>query len=195
MGVRRWGSRWGNAVGKRVAVALAGAIAAVGIGAIAAPAAENLEIRYGPLGVDIDIDDLEAFVEGEETSPNFRNLVRQIESYGGVTPETLRTAVSFEVDLDALGLNRIRAVDLLYGFLGRRILRLGSDVIYPPLNRGNFYALRGAIALSLLDDGKISVLEVLKRYKPDYVRLDAARLLSVTDDLREAFQGLGSLGE
>ena len=178
-----------------MALALAGAIAAVGIGVIAAPAAENLEIRYGPLGVDIDIDELEAFVNEEETSPNFRNLVRQIESYGGVSPETLRTAVSFEVDLDALGLNRIRAVDLLYGFLGKRILRLGSDVIYPPLNRGNLYALRGAIALSLLDDGKISVLEVLKRYKPDYVRLDAARLLSVTDDLREAFQGLGSLGE
>ncbi|MEM1425235.1 MAG: alpha/beta hydrolase [Cyanobacteria bacterium P01_H01_bin.130] len=191
MGVRRWSS----AVGKRMAVALCGAIAAVGIGAIATPAAENLEIRYGPIGVDIDIDDLEAFAEGEETSPNFRNLVRQIEAYGGVTPETLRTAVSFELDLETLGLNRIRAVDLLYSFLGKRILRLGSEVMYPPLNRGNVYALRGAIALSLLDDGKISVLEVLKRYKPDYVRLDAARLLSVADDLQEAFSGLGGLGD
>ena len=184
MGVRRWVST----AGQRMTVALVGAIAAVGMGAIAAPAAENLEIRYGPLGVDIDIDDLEAFVDGEETSASFRNLVRQIEAYGDVSPETLRTAIGFELDLETLGLNRIRAVDLLYSFIGKRILQQGSEV-----NRGNVYALRGAIALSLLDDGKISVLEVLQRYKPAYVRLDAARLLSITDDLRESFEGLGNL--
>ena len=189
MGVRRWF----GASGKRITVALCGAIAAVGVGAITTPAAENLEIRYGPLGVDIDIDDLEAFVEGEETSSSFRNLVRQIEAYGNVSPETLRTALGFELNLDALGLNRVQAVNLLYGFIGKRILRLGSEILYPPLNRGNLPALRGAIALSLLDDGKISVVEVLRRYGVDYVRLDAVRLLSVTDDLQETFEGLGNL--
>ena len=60
---------------------MCGAIAAVGISAVATPAAENLEIRYGPLGVDMSVDDLEAFVAGEETSAQFRNLVRQIEIY------------------------------------------------------------------------------------------------------------------
>lgn len=190
MGVRRWVSK----TGKGMTAALCGAIAAVGLGAIAAPAAENLEIRYGPIGIDVDIDELEAFVEGEETSASFRNLVGQIESYGDVNPEVLRAAIGFEVNLDALGLNRVRAVDLLYGFIGKRILAMGSEVLSPPRNPGNMVALRGAIALSLLDDGKISVLEVLQRYGPQYVRLDAAKLLSVTDDLREAFEGLGNLG-
>ncbi len=180
-------------VGKRLAMAVCGAIAAVGIGANPSPAADQVEIIYGPIGIEIDVDDLEAFVEGEETSRGFRNLVRQIEAYGDVSPEVLRTVLGLEIDLDTLGVNRARAVDLLYGFIGKRVLSLGSDIIYPPLDRGNLPALRGAIVLSLMDDGKISVVEVLRRYGVKYVRIDAGRALDVMEDLQGAFSGIRDL--
>ena len=182
--------RWTGSLGRRLGLAVCGAIAAVGISAVATPAAENLEIRYGALGVDMSVDDLEAFVAGEETSARFRNLVRQIETYANVSPETLKMVLGLEINVETLGLNRVRAVNLLYSFIGKRILKLGSRIIHPPLNPGNVPALRGAIALSLMDDGKISIVEVLRRYGVSHVQLDAGQAREVVDELQDSFSGL-----
>ena len=101
--------------------------------------------------------------------------------------------LGLEINLETLGLNRVRAVNLLYSFIGKRILKLGSRIIYPPLDQGNLPALRGAIALSLMDDGKISIVEVLRRYGISHVRFDAGQALEVVDELQDSFSGLRDL--
>lgn len=161
--------RWGHRL-RGLAIALVGASTLAVTGASSATALDQVQVRYGPLGVSASLDDLKAFADGEDTSSSFRAVLRMMENYGGLSSDAFRTLLTQEVNLGMLGIDS----KVMYGFVGTRILERISNLIYPPYDRGNVYALRGALALSLADDGKLSALEVLENYGPQTMRIDAA---------------------
>lgn len=171
--------RWGDRL-KGLAIALVGAGAFSVAGAGGAIALERVEVRYGPLGVSASLEDLQAFAAGEETSRSFRAVLRMMENYGGISGETFRTLLTQEVNLGMLGIDS----KVMYGFVGRRVLERVANLVHPPYDRGNIYALRGALALAMADDGKISALEVLENYGPHTMRIDAAAIQGSIDEFK-----------
>lgn len=171
---------------RRGRLALLGAGAALLSLAPMAQAADQVQIRYGPIGVSATLKDLQAFAADKPVSDSFNSLLGQIESYGKVPRDRLRGYLNTSIDLKVLGIDPADAVKLSYGFVGERLLKRVSEVIYPPYDRGNFYALRGALVTALMDDGKISVLEVLEDYGPSVVRLDAAGAMGMANEIRDA---------
>lgn len=180
--------RVGRALG-RFGLAMAAGVAVLAAGS-GASALETVEVRYGQLGISTSMDDIEAFALGEPTSPQFRTLVRQISGLSGLEPEEMQAALTQEISLSDLGVDTSRAINLMYGFLGERLLERVSQIMSPPLNRGNYFALRGAIVTSLADDGAMSPLEVLQNYGPRTVRLDAALLQSTYQEVIDAIARL-----
>ncbi|MCG9886001.1 MAG: alpha/beta hydrolase [Cyanobacteria bacterium] len=178
---RRWGDRL-----KGFAIALVGASTLAVAGASSASALERVEVRYGPLGVSTSLEDLQAFAAGEETSSSFRAVLRMMDNYGGISGDTFRTLLTQEVNLGMLGIDS----KVMYGFVGRRVLERVANLIYPPNDRGNMFALRGALALALADDGKLSALEVLEHYGPHTMRIDAAGIQGSIEEFKELLDQL-----
>lgn len=175
-----------RAIARRSQVALLGASLVLAALAPMARALDLVQIRYGPIGVSASMKDIKAFAENKPVSSGFESLLGQIESYGKIPRDRLRNYLTMSVDLKALGINPADAVSLSYGFVGERLLKRVSEIIYPPYDRGNVYALRGALVTALVDDGKISALEVLEDYGPEVMRIDAAGAMGVANEIRDA---------
>lgn len=155
-----------------------------------ASALETLQARYGPLGLSIEMEDLNAFVAGEPTSHSFNATLRNISGYGGVSEEQLRTALTTEINVGSL-VDPAKAVELMYGFVGERVLERIGNIIFAPYTRGNYYALRGAIVLAMMDDGKISPIEVLNNYGPQTLRIDGAAIVAAYDEIKSLLEQIG----
>ena len=155
-------------------------------GAGRAAALDRVQVRYGPIGVSASMQDLKAFSEGEPTSSSFRAVLRMLDGYAGISNEGFRTILTQEVNLGMLGIKP----NVMYGFIGKKVLERVSQLVYTPYDRGSFYALRGALSLSLADDGKMSAIEVLDNYGPQTLRVDAAGILSSVDEVKELFEQL-----
>ena len=155
-----------------------------------ASALETLQARYGPLGLSMEMEDLNAFVAGEPTSNSFNATLRNISGYGGVSEEQLRTALTTEINVGSL-VDPAKAVELMYGFVGERVLERIGNIIFAPYTRGNYYALRGAIVLAMMDDGKISPIEVLNNYGPQTLRIDGAAIVAAYDEIKSLLEQIG----
>lgn len=169
---------------RRAQAVLVGAGMALLAIAPVAQALDRVQIRYGQLGVSASLKDIKAFAANQPTSDSFSSLLGQIESYGGIPRDRLRSYLTMSIDLKSVGINPADAVSLSYGFVGERLLKRASDIIYPPYDRGNFYALRGALVTSIVDDGKVSALEVLEEYGPEVMRIDAMNAMALVNEIQ-----------
>jgi Alpha/beta hydrolase of unknown function (DUF1400) len=169
--------------------AIAATTLALGCG-LSASALETVQARYGPLGLSVEMDDLEAFVAGESTSNSFNATLRNITGYGGVSEDQLRTALTAEINVGSV-VDPTKAVELMYGFVGERVLERIANIVFAPYTRGNYYALRGAIVLAMVDDGKISPIEVLQNYGPRTLRIDGAAIAAAYDEIKSLLEQLG----
>ncbi len=149
-----------------------------------AQALDQVQIRYGQIGVSASLKDIKAFAANQPISDSFNSLLGQLEAYGGIPRDRLRTYLTMPIDLKVVGINPADAVSLSYGFVGERLLKRASEIIYPPYDRGNFYALRGALVTAIVDDGKVSVLEVLEDYGPEVMRIDAMNAMGLVNEIQ-----------
>lgn len=170
--------------------AIAATTLALGCG-VSANALETVQARYGPFGLSVEMDDLEAFVAGESTSNSFNATLRNITGYGGVSEDQLRTVLTTEINVGSV-VDPAKAVELMYGFVGEKVLERIANIVFAPYTRGNYYALRGAIVLAMMDDGKISPIEVLQNYGPQTMRIDGAAIVAAYDEIKSL---LGQLGQ
>lgn len=169
--------------------AIAATTLALGCG-LSANALDTLQARYGPLGLSVEMDDLEAFVAGESTSDSFNATLRNITGYGGVSEDQLRTALTAEINVGSV-VEPAKALELMYGFVGERVLERIANIVFAPYTRGNYYALRGAIVLAMVDDGKISPIEVLQNYGPRTLRIDGAAIAAAYDEIKSLLEQIG----
>jgi hypothetical protein len=131
------------------------------------PIADNIIIAVGPIRPSFAIQDLDRFVETGIVPSGWRFFF----SVAGIKAEEFRTALTAEVDVDALFMDR-----LLNGILGEYLLFQVGQIIHTPSEEANIQAIRSALIFSAVDDGKVSLLEFLRNYPSTDVIIQALNL-------------------
>jgi predicted dienelactone hydrolase len=177
---RRWQLRLGW-------LGLGLALQAGGLGWQPAVAAERIIISYGAIERSIRVSQLERFAATGELDRQLAAYVRLF----NVSPEQLeqlRQALSASADFDVVAVGQF-----LYTPQGKFLLKQVSRVIQTPSRQAGFLATRGALILAAADpDGGLTILNVLRHFPTEGMRIDVARGLAVVDLLN---QTLGETSE
>lgn len=128
---------------------------------------QSLVIEFGPFGRSIALQDLTRFAETGELSRGWRFFF----NVGGVDPADVQTALNQDVGVSLLFLD-----STLNNLLGEFLLYEIGQIIHTPSRTANIQALRAASILSVADDGRLSLLELLQRYPTRQVHIDGLRL-------------------
>lgn len=138
-----------------------GMVAGLGLAMDPATAAEQVVLTYGSLSLEIPMTELDTLAETGEASDELTSLL----ALANQEPETLRTALQTPMPVNPFVANLF-----LNSPPGERLLDLVGESIQPTSGEaGSRSALRAAITAAV-DDGEVSLLEVLKVYpSPDIV--------------------------
>lgn len=131
------------------------------------PIAETVVITFGPLRPSFKIRDLEQFIETGEAPSSWRFYF----NVAGLDEEEFRTALTHEVEVDVSLIN-----DWLNNILGEYLLFQVGTIIHTPSGNANVQAIRAAIVLSAMNDGKISLFEFLRNYPAPAVVVEGVNL-------------------
>jgi hypothetical protein len=133
------------------------------------PALANKELafRFGAFGRSMSMQDLTYFAETGELPSGWRFFF----NVAGVDPETVRSALNQEVSVSLRFLDQT-----LNNLLGEYLLYQVGQVVQTRSNTANIQALRSASVLSVADDNRLSLLEILQRYPTPQVTINGARL-------------------
>ncbi|MGJ3244487.1 MAG: alpha/beta hydrolase [Elainellaceae cyanobacterium] len=131
------------------------------------PIAETVVITFGPLRPSFKIRDLEQFIETGEVPSGWRFYF----NVTGLNEEEFRTALTEEVEADVSLIN-----GWLNNILGEYLLFQVGTIIHTPSGNANIQAIRSAIVLSAIDDGKISLFEFLQNYPAPAVVVEGVNL-------------------
>jgi hypothetical protein len=149
--------------------AVVGSWFVVGISSSSALAAEQVVLRYRVIERSVPVEDLTTFVETGETTRQLRSYFR----LSGQDPERIRRALSNEVEVDVVPLDRV-----LNSFLGDAILDQTSEFVRTPSDEANREAMRSALILSASDDNRISLLEVIQNYPTRELHVNGNRIVA-----------------
>ena len=128
---------------------------------------KNLVFQFGAFGRSMSLQDLTRFAETGEISRGWRFFF----NVAGVDPEAVRTALNEEVSVNLRFLDRT-----LNGLLGEFLLYQVGQIVHPRSNTANIQALRSASILSVTEDDRLSLLEILQRYPTQEVYINGSRL-------------------
>ena len=128
---------------------------------------KNLVFRFGPLGRSISMQDLTYFAETGKLPAGWSFFF----NVAGVDPEVVRTALNQEVSVSLRFLDKT-----LNNLLGEFLLYQVGQVVHPRSNIANIQALRSASILSVADDNRLSLLEILQQYPTREVYINGAQL-------------------
>jgi hypothetical protein len=132
-------------------------------------AAERVVLRYRVIERSVSVEDLTTFVETGETTRQLRSYFR----LSGQDPERIRRALSNEVDVDVVPLDRV-----LNSFLGDAILDQMGDFVHTPSGEADREAMRSALILSASDDNRISLIEVIQNYPTREMHVNGNRIVA-----------------
>jgi len=153
-----------------------------GIGLVSprpAIAAERVTTFLNAAELSVSIDDLEAFANNDTLSEPLAQVAAQFDEQ---QVQTLRQLLRQHVTTDPTTLNRFASAPMLEALL----TRLGRAVQTQDGENGAA-ALRTALVLSASDPDGLSVIDVLRRFPDDEVRVNLASLLRLTADLSAEF--------
>ena len=128
--------------------------------------AEKIVMTFGPIRQTINISDLEDFAKDGTTTPTLQQIIR----FSKMDAQILRGLIGLEIGLKPASLARV-----VYSTPGEKITDEIGQVIRTQRRTESGKALRAAVILAAGDDGKVSLLEVLKKYPlPElYVDVDS----------------------
>lgn len=150
--------------------------ASVLLGSVPAQAAESITLMVGPLNRSIYLSDLETLATDKTASGDLATALKISKQ----SPEAASKLLTQEIPFDLVQADR-----LLTSPLGDTLLAQIGKVMAPRFsNQAGDKAMRAAILLSLADDGKMSVLEVLRRY-PTNARLNVGELRGLSSQLKD----------
>ncbi|MEM9215209.1 MAG: alpha/beta hydrolase [Cyanobacteria bacterium P01_F01_bin.150] len=136
---------------------------------------EDVVFALGPVRLSFSIADLTTFVETGDVPNGWRTPL----SVANVEPEDLRSILTSEVEMD------LREIDKDFNnLLGEYALFQLGQLIHTPSRTANIQALRGALILSVADDGKVSLLEFLQNYPAPQVIVESVDVLRLSRNLR-----------
>ena len=128
--------------------------------------AEKVVLTFGPIRQTINISDLEDFAKDGTTTPTLQQIIQ----FSKMDAQILRGLIGLEIGLKPASLARV-----VYSTPGEKITDEIGQVIRTQRRTESGKALRAAVILAAGDDGKVSLLEVLKKYPlPElYVDVDS----------------------
>jgi Alpha/beta hydrolase of unknown function (DUF1400) len=129
--------------------------------------AEKIVLTFGPLRQAINIEDLENFAKNGDTTPTLQQIIR----FSKQDPQLLRGLIGLEIGLKPANLARV-----IYSTPGEKITDEIGQTIRTQRRTENGKALRAAIMLASGDDGKVSLLEILKKYPLPEIYVDVASI-------------------
>lgn len=137
--------------------------------------AEKVVLTFGPIRQSINVSDLEDFAKDGTTTPTIRQIIGVSKMDAG----TLRGLIGLEIGLKPANLARI-----LYSTPGEKIVNEIGEAIRTQRNTESGKALRAAVILAASDDGKLSLLEILKRYPLPEMYVDVPKIMAVVGKLQ-----------
>lgn len=143
---------------------------------VAAQAAEQITIMVGPLNRSISVSELETLAEEGIAKGDLATALKISKQ----TPESAGKLLTQEIPFDLVQADRLLTSPIGESLLGQ----IGRVMAPRSSNSAGDIAMRSAILLSLADDGKMTVLEVLRRY-PTNARLNLSELREVQDQLKD----------
>lgn len=129
--------------------------------------AEKIVLTFGPIRQAINISDLEDFAKDGTTTPTLQQIIQ----FSKMDAQILRGLIGLEIGLKPANLARV-----VYSTPGEKITDEIGQVIRTQRRTEGGKALRAAVILAAGDDGKVSLLEVLKKYPLPEVYVDVASL-------------------
>ena len=129
--------------------------------------AEKIVLTFGPIRQTINISDLEDFAKDGTTTPTLQQIIR----FSKMDAQILRGLIGLEIGLKPASLARV-----VYSAPGEKITDEIGQAIRTQRRTESGKALRAAVILAAGDDGKVSLLEVLKKYPLPEVYVDVASL-------------------
>ncbi|MCU0540638.1 MAG: alpha/beta hydrolase [Oscillatoriaceae cyanobacterium Prado104] len=132
-----------------------------------AQGAEKIVLTFGPLRQAVNIEDLENFSKNGDTTPTLKQIIR----FSKQDPQLLRGLIGLEIGLKPANLARV-----VYSTPGEKLTDEIGQAIRTQRRTENGKALRAAVILAAGDDGKVSLLEILRKYPLPEVYVDVASI-------------------
>jgi hypothetical protein len=147
-------------------------------------AAEKVVLTFGPIREAINISDLEDFAKDGTTTP----ALKQIIGFSKMDPKILQGLIGLQIGLKPANLARV-----IYSTPGEKITDEIGQAIRTQRRTESGKALRAAVVLAAGDDGKVSLLEILKKYPLPEVYVDVASIAATVGKLQGLAGDLSSL--
>ncbi|WP_228057613.1 alpha/beta hydrolase [Tychonema sp. LEGE 07203] len=146
--------------------------------------AEKVVLTFGPIAQAINISDLENFAKDGTTTPT----IKQIIGFSKMDPQVLRGLMSLEIGLKPAILARV-----VYSTPGEKITDEIGQAIRTHRRTESGKALRAAVILASGDNGKLSLLEILKKYPLPEVYVDVASIAATVGKVQGLVANVQSL--
>jgi len=172
---------------KFVSISLAlvlGASASILSNSSTALGAEKIVLTFGPIRQAINVSDLEDFAKDGTTTPTLQQIIR----FSKMDAQRLRGLMGLEIGLKPANLARV-----VYSAPGEKITDQIGQAIRTQRRTESGKALRAAMILAAGDDGKVSLLEILKKYPLAEVYVDVASLRTAVGKVQSIAGTLQSL--
>ncbi|MEG4392017.1 alpha/beta hydrolase [Microcoleus sp. BROC3] len=163
---------------------LLGASASILSSSSTALAAEKVVLTFGPLRQTINITDLEDFAKDGTTTPTLQQIIR----FSKMDAQVLRGFMGLEIGLKPANLARV-----VYSTPGEKITDEIGQAIRTQRRTESGKALRAAMMLAAGDDGKVSLLEILKKYPLAEVYVDVASISAAVGKVQSLAGNMQSL--
>ena len=146
--------------------------------------AEKVVLTFGPIAQAINISDLEDFAKDGTTTPTLKQII----GFSKMDPKILQGLIGLQIGLKPANLARI-----VYSTPGEKITDEIGQAIRTQRRTEGGKALRAAVILAAGDDGKVSLLEILKKYPLPEVYVDVASIAATVGKIQGLAGNLSSL--
>ncbi|NJR18953.1 MAG: alpha/beta hydrolase [Calothrix sp. CSU_2_0] len=138
--------------------------------------ANRIAFYYSPLGeFTISADDIEIFAKEGRITEDLAFYINRIpKSQRGQFRQLLNTR--FQVDATLVS-------QFTYSQLGQKVVERLGTLLQTESRQGNFYALRSALILSANDPDGLNIVNVIRRYPSDTIRLNFGEIQGITNEL------------
>jgi predicted dienelactone hydrolase len=161
---------------KTILSALSGGIFSLLSSTTPAVSAERIAFYYSPLGeFTISADDIEIFAKEGRITEDFAFYINRI-------PESQR--VQFRQLLNTrFQVNATLVSQFTYSQLGQKVVERLGELLQTESRQGNFHALRSALILSANDPEGLNIVNMIRRYPSDTIRLNLDEIQGITNEL------------
>ncbi|WP_293218884.1 MULTISPECIES: alpha/beta hydrolase [unclassified Microcoleus] len=146
--------------------------------------AEKVVLTFGPIRQAVNISDLEDFAKDGTTTPTLKQII----GFSKMDPKTLQGLIGLQIGLKPANLARI-----VYSTPGEKITDEIGQAIRTQRRTEGGKAMRAALILAAGDDGKVSLLEILKKYPLPEVYVDVASIAATVGKIQGLAGNMGTL--